>query len=174
MKKHFLILSSSILVFSFFLAPVSAQVTKSLESRDNNQLTEQSKQTRCERVTTRLQTVNSRYEQAKEKYSVRYRAIYNRINTLIDQLTEDEFDTTALQQDVDELNLLIGDFQDTVNNITESTNSLKQSACDGDRDAFNVSKTNLESLVKDLKNTSQEIRELVTIQIKSDLESLKN
>ncbi|MCA9381659.1 hypothetical protein KC678_05315 [Candidatus Dojkabacteria bacterium] len=173
MKK---ILTTFFLIISTFLliVPTAAQATRTLEERDPNSSGEQVQQSRCQRVTERIDVLAQKYNQHKERYAIRYRAIYNRISNLITTLEEDGYDTTVLQQDLSELDSLVVNFSSGTEDLVTEVAALKQYACDGDRDGFSSSKQKIQSQIENLRTIASDIKELVTVQIKSDLQSLQN
>lgn len=172
MKKIYLVIIFTVLFTSVLPVSISAQEDTTREP-ERTLSEQQIEENRCNRISLRIDIVAQKHNQGKERYRIRYNAIKNRITTLIDKLDEDGYDITKLNIHLEELNTLIAQFTDKVPALINATSSMKQSACEGDRDGFNTHKNSSTLILTDLKTISKQIKDLVTVTIKDELKSLQ-
>lgn len=127
---------------------------------------------RCEIIAAHLEAKNKKAELIKEHRMTRYNRLIKRLEAFSDRLKVNDYDSTQMDGNIDELKELVEDFEESLGTYVDHLANAAQKSC-MDKEARNEYLATARSNLADLREKSKTIHEYLKNDVKETFETIR-
>ncbi len=165
-----------IAAFLMAVAPVSAisVPTPRVPDRANQFEQRPLDESRCNLVNGKIDNLLSGYEERKERHIQRYNGIQQNVAELITKLQEEGIDTTNLENDLAQLQVLIEEFRTYIESSMERLRAARTQTCGDDQSQFRAEVEAARGELLKAREVALEIRTFVFDVLRPDIQTIRD
>lgn len=129
---------------------------------------------RCERVRNKVNSKIEHYRNNRDKHLERYNKIYEKLQTLATRLESSGYDVSKLEQYLEQLKLMITEFNNNNENSFHELTNSGEMACEGSRQLFDNSISAARENLRKVRESAKNIKDFIVSTIKPELQNIKD
>jgi len=127
----------------------------------------------CGNIKAKLDEKSDFFAQKREGHMAAFNNLKSRLDTLINRLDDNGYDTAQIKADREVLDEKIDDFSEDYEKFKDKISSFKGSVCDDDSDKIKENSGELRTLMQEIKKDAKDIHDYYENELRDDIKEVR-